>query len=320
MLLLRRCRTTLAPLLQPPPSPRPSPYPWYSHRQYPQQKWWRASSSSSSSFDKTEEATTTSIPQRYAFLEHLPPQFLRRSHAGNVDPSTAQRTDVRYDPRTGKPTIATTTGGIEQRPLATKPSPPQRLAIAHIRPRVVPSTTTTTTPTTTTNTRQPKKEMTTTAITIMWNDGRETEHPNIAVLERHYHAWTRNGHQEQQHDPNKNKQDQRKPWKNFTEAMVRRTKPKQKNNNSNSSNTTTATSSVALSMSFRDLMYDTNTNNNNTSTGSGSGTGTGMQQALHVLYKYGILLVTDTPTDDEGAGIAALVRPSVFGSLWSLWW
>ena len=57
-------------------------------------------------------------------------------------------------------------------------------------------------------------------------------------------------------------------------------------------------------------MYDTN---NNKSTGSG--TGTGMQQALHVLYKYGILLVTDTPTEDEGAGIAALVRTYVFGSL-----
>jgi len=50
----------------------------------------------------------------------------------------------------------------------------------------------------------------------------------------------------------------------------------------------------------------TNTNTHGNSDSTGSGTGTGMQQALHVLYKYGILLVTDTPTDDEGAGIAAL--------------
>ena len=194
--------------------------------------------------------------------------------------------------------MAATAGGTEQRPRATQSPPPSRLAIAHIRPRVVPPTTTTAT-------------TTTTAITIVWNDGRETEHPNVAVLERHYHAWKRTGHQHQQNEPNKNEQDQRKPWTHITEAMVRRTTTTQKNNNSsNSRNNTTASSSVALSMSFQDLMYDTN---NNKSTGSG--TGTGMQQALHVLYKYGILLVTDTPTDDEGAGIAALVRTYVFGSL-----
>ena len=297
-MLRRRCRTTLAPLLQPPP--------WHSHRQSPSQRSrWRASSSSCDITTTTEEATTTTKDHKYAFLEHLPPQFLRRSHAGNVDPLTAQRTDVRYDPRTGKPTTATA-GGIEQRPRATQP--PSRLAIVHIRPRVVPTTSTT-------NTRQPKNDTTSetttaTAITIVWNDGRETEHPNVAVLERHYHAWTRQGHPHQQPQQQQNKQDQRRPWTHVTEAMVRRTTtttPKN-NNSSNSSNTTTATSSVALSMSFRDLMYDTNTNTNTTSTGSGSGTGTGMQQALHVLYKYGILLVTDTPTDDEGAGIAALVR------------
>lgn len=32
----------------------------------------------------------------------------------------------------------------------------------------------------------------------------------------------------------------------------------------------------------------------------------GMQQSLSTIHKYGILLVTDTPTDDKGAGIAAL--------------
>lgn len=54
-------------------------------------------------------------------------------------------------------------------------------------------------------------------------------------------------------------------------------------------------SSLGMSISFSDLtLLDE------------AGNGDGMSQALRALYQYGILLVTNTPVDDGGAGIAAL--------------
>lgn len=41
----------------------------------------------------------------------------------------------------------------------------------------------------------------------------------------------------------------------------------------------------------------------------------GMRQALSALYKYGILLVSDTPIDDDGAGVAALASALGGGSV-----
>lgn len=60
-------------------------------------------------------------------------------------------------------------------------------------------------------------------------------------------------------------------WENLTESDVRR--------------------SSKLSMSYNDLIFDGES---------------GMSRALEALYRHGILLVTETPVDDNGAGIAAL--------------
>jgi hypothetical protein len=90
-------------------------------------------------------------------------------------------------------------------------------------------------------------------------------------------AWTVHndiGWLEQQYNLWKNSQrEDRIFWTNLTETHIRE--------------------STDMSMSFDELITE-------------DGPTGGMSKALKALYRYGILLVTDTPTDDKGAGIAAL--------------
>lgn len=72
--------------------------------------------------------------------------------------------------------------------------------------------------------------------------------------------------------------DKRIPWANWDEALVR--------------------SSQELSILFGEAL-----------------TKQGMNRTLSTLYKYGILLITDTPTQDNGAGIAALASSLGGGAL-----
>jgi len=77
----------------------------------------------------------------------------------------------------------------------------------------------------------------------------------------------------------------RLPWSNITENELRldRTKTLSAENEQ----------SRGLAVSFRDIVLGSN-HEKYTS------------HALKILYQYGILLVTSTPTDDDGAGVAAL--------------
>jgi alpha-ketoglutarate-dependent taurine dioxygenase len=71
--------------------------------------------------------------------------------------------------------------------------------------------------------------------------------------------------------------DERSPWSNWTETHVRQ--------------------NVALP--FRQVLHDERT----------------QEEALRFTYKYGILLVTETPTQDHGAGVAALASALSGGSI-----
>lgn len=72
------------------------------------------------------------------------------------------------------------------------------------------------------------------------------------------------------------------PWRDLSEEKVR--------------------NSSMLSMNFSNVIGRSHNNNEEEEEDSNEG----MRLALKALYQYGILLVTDTPIDDNGAGIAAL--------------
>lgn len=76
-------------------------------------------------------------------------------------------------------------------------------------------------------------------------------------------------------------------WSNVTESELRlhATNP--------SSISNTGIQSIGLAASFHDIFLGSNYEQH-------------LTQALKVLYQYGILLVTFTPTDDDGASVAAL--------------
>jgi hypothetical protein len=77
------------------------------------------------------------------------------------------------------------------------------------------------------------------------------------------------------------------PWSNVTEAELR------VNVSHPTSIKNTGIQNVGMATSFNDIVLGSNHEQH-------------LTQALKVLYQYGILLVTSTPTDDDGAGVAAL--------------
>lgn len=121
-----------------------------------------------------------------------------------------------------------------------------------------------------------------TMISILWSDGVTSEH-NLSSLERHFQQWT------------KQLPEDRVLWSNLSESKVRE--------------------SPDLSMSYKTLIYgtDVDTTDQVGRGSSSSSSSLGMQRALRSLYEYGILLVTDTPTND--ASIAALGASLSGGSL-----
>ena len=180
----------------------------------------------------TTTATTTTMARRcFASLARekentarilldLPEYFLRAYDDTNFDPHTLQRSDVKYDNRTGKPI-------------------PRVREMQHSVP-------------------YPKiasYRETSSGFWVKWKDGNESFYTREWV-EDQVKLW-------------KGTDTGRILWTGLDEATVR--------------------TSPDLSLNFADLL-----------------TRGGMAHALKALFRYGILLITDTPIHDNGAGIAAM--------------
>ena len=105
---------------------------------------------------------------------------------------------------------------------------------------------------------------------IYWSDGKRSHH-DIDRLEQQYLSWK------------KRRPEDRTLWESLTEKDVRH--------------------SSELSISFESLVFGGGDDNDDDDDDDGV---SGMSRAIKTLYQYGILLVTNTPVDDDGVGIAAL--------------
>jgi alpha-ketoglutarate-dependent taurine dioxygenase len=116
-------------------------------------------------------------------------------------------------------------------------------------------------------------------ILIEWDDGVVTKH-DLVTLQRYYNQRRVTPKQRQEREVFEATEGcDRIMWTGLTEDIVRQ--------------------SPHLSMTYNALIYGTNESTNDNQSGEG------MKQALKALYRYGILLVTHTPTDNP-ASIAAL--------------
>eukprot|EP00529_Nitzschia_sp_RCC80_P022220 CAMPEP_0113456834 /NCGR_PEP_ID=MMETSP0014_2-20120614/9094_1 /TAXON_ID=2857 /ORGANISM="Nitzschia sp." /LENGTH=479 /DNA_ID=CAMNT_0000348305 /DNA_START=334 /DNA_END=1774 /DNA_ORIENTATION=+ /assembly_acc=CAM_ASM_000159 len=116
-------------------------------------------------------------------------------------------------------------------------------------------------------------------ILIEWDDGVTTKH-DVMTLKRYYDQRQGAGvveekeEEEDQNDTNNVDEVSRVLWTDLTEDDVRQ--------------------SPEMSMTYETLVSEDDDD------------GAGMKQALKSLYQYGILLVTNTPTDDDPSAISAL--------------
>jgi alpha-ketoglutarate-dependent taurine dioxygenase len=177
---------------------------------------------------------SSSVNNRYSFLEELPWQYLRASDSALFDPITQQRKDVSYDTITGKPLIV-----VEKPKQKEYPVTLQNYKIIG-------------------NGNQNYN----TECQLFWSDGVRTTH-DLFSLERQYRRW-------KHHHNDKEKEEGRTFWTDLSEDYVR--------------------NSSELSISFDRLIMDE----------------VGMKSGLSALHRFGILLITGTPVEDNGAGVATI--------------